>query len=156
MLSITFHLHVLTGHFYVYIFSGAANWARVRNAVSGHGPVDFDEEGRKVLSQRLNLGEDAVRGQSRHDDYNAIYRSKKGGGIIYVGNDRLAQNAETMRKLGITRIVNCTQGKFESKISTLNFTHLTLFYRPLKATELPPGPIGYLHLLQFPNMLLGR
>ena len=44
------------------------------------------------------------------NDYDAIYRFASSGIILYVGNDRTAQNELILRKLGIKSIINCTHG----------------------------------------------
>ena len=74
------------------------------------GDIDFDEEGRKILASKLGLVGSMPSGGDDRNDYDAVYRSPKGGGIIYVGNERTAKNKQILRKLGVTRIINCTHG----------------------------------------------
>lgn len=88
---------------------------RVRERV---GPLDkaaaqinFDDEARRILSMKLNLGPNGVNDRNdTYNDYDVLYRCPKGGGKIYVGNERAAKDIFTLRRLQITRVVNCTHG----------------------------------------------
>jgi|AntAceMinimDraft_1070359.scaffolds.fasta_scaffold167011_1 hypothetical protein len=65
---------------------------------------ELNEAGRVIMSE-LNLSGSECGPQS---DLSAIYKHKEGGGVIYVGNVRVAESLSTQRANGITRVVNCT------------------------------------------------
>jgi hypothetical protein len=48
---------------------------------------------------------------SKYKDLNAIYR-RKGGGIIYVGNEKASKTHKILKDNGIKGIINCTQGEY--------------------------------------------
>lgn len=75
--------------------------------------LDFDEEATKLYA-RINIDRSASRTTVFYSDTDAIYKHKKSGGTIYVGNKNAASNLSYLRSLGITKVVNCTHG--ESKI----------------------------------------
>ena len=82
-----------------------------KKKASGINDIDFDDEGRKILASKLGfMGGIPSPSDKGGNDYDALYRSPKGEGIIYVGNDRVAKNKQVLRKLGISRIINCTHG----------------------------------------------
>ena len=70
---------------------------------------DFDREARKLL-EATNLK--SFNGMSsKYKDLNAIYR-RKGGGIIYVGNEKASKTHKILKDNGIKGIINCTQGEY--------------------------------------------
>jgi hypothetical protein len=72
----------------------------------GKGRVDFDEEGRKLMSA---LGIDSsVTDPEGH--MSPIWRHPSGGGTVYVGNVYVAQDIGILKRFNVTGVVNCTQG----------------------------------------------
>ena len=56
-----------------------------RSKRHGSTQVDFDEEGRKLLSIHLNLGSNGLHDpKAEWNDYDAIYRSRKGRGTMHL------------------------------------------------------------------------
>jgi hypothetical protein len=96
--------------------------------------INFDDEARKILSMNLNLGADGVSNTNRsYNDFDAIYRCPQGGGTIYVGNERAAKNLATLKRLRISRVVNCTQGpsmlpNFHQSSGDLLYLNFTICY----------------------------
>ena len=66
--------------------------------------TDFSAAGRELLAQ---IGVEPT--GRRYNDKDPIYRDRKTGGIIYVGNHQAAEGpASVLARSSITRVVNCT------------------------------------------------
>mmetsp|Transcript_13159 Transcript_13159/g.21450 ORF Transcript_13159/g.21450 Transcript_13159/m.21450 type:complete len:279 (-) Transcript_13159:64-900(-) len=66
--------------------------------------VDYVEEGRRLL-QAVHLGD--VNAPLRYSPCDPLWRHPGTGAILYVGNAAVASNRESLKRLNITRIVNC-------------------------------------------------
>merc|ERR1711935_142413 len=68
--------------------------------------VDYSEEARK-LWDKLGIEPSKISG-GRYNTLDIIYRSSKGGGCIYVGNESAARDLNLPKSSGVTGVINCT------------------------------------------------
>jgi len=71
--------------------------------------LDFDEEAYKLFA-KLNLDPKSMERTSMWKNLDPIYRHPIGLGTIYVGNQNIAEDYKTLKKMNITHVVNCTHG----------------------------------------------
>ena len=85
-------------------------------------PVDFDEAGRQVLER---VGAAALDGDAgRHGALTEIWRGASSSGKVYVGSLAAASDHKTLKRLGITHVVNCMNRpglNVQPDITYLNF-----------------------------------
>eukprot|EP00756_Hemistasia_phaeocysticola_P034500 Hpha_TRINITY_DN16523_c8_g1::TRINITY_DN16523_c8_g1_i1::g.137072::m.137072 len=78
--------------------------ASVHSASATPVEEDYAEAGKKLL-ERVNLGEQGA--PERYSPCDPLWRHPESGATMYVGGQRVASDREELRKLNITRIVNC-------------------------------------------------
>lgn len=66
--------------------------------------VDYVEEGRRLL-EAVHLGD--LNAPLRYSPCDPLWRHPSTGAVLYVGNAAVASSRESLKKLNITRIVNC-------------------------------------------------
>ena len=84
------------------------------------GAMDYNKEARDLWS-RLGIDPDFKGHAEKYQPLDLIYASPQGGGSIYVGDSRAAENITLLKEKGVTAVVNCT-------LDIPNYHHHTLKY----------------------------
>ena len=77
------------------------------------GVLDYNREARELWS-RLGIDPDFKGHAEKYQPLDLIYSSPQrgiggGGGSIYVGDSRAAENLDLLKEKGVKAVVNCTQ-----------------------------------------------